>query len=201
MYKERDVEVLWNQYTNLLSKLKDENIDKLVESMDQRILLSSYSQKDKEPFCGIGGLVDYSMNLVKRSNSLMKELNYDLDKASIIKCCLLSIIGRVGTLTRNRFVETKSEWHKEKLGQYYDWNESCPKYQVNDMTLYLLQFHKIHLSWEEWQAIFLLGNVLSESNKFYGYHKSRLSLVLQTAHEIIMKDEKDRIDGLYTVPF
>lgn len=201
MYKQRDIEVLWNQYTNLLNKLEDKNISKLIENMDQRILLSSYSQKEKEPFCGIGGLVDYSINLVKKSNSLMKDLNYDLNKASIIKCCLLSILGRVGTLSVDRFIETKSDWHKDKLGQYYEWNESCPKYQVNDMTLFMLQFYKVHLSWDEWQAISLLGNITSENNKFYGYYKSRLSLVLQTAHEIVMKDEKDNVDGLYTIPF
>jgi len=201
MYKERDVESLWKKYNNLLKGLENENVDNLVESWDQRIIMSSFSQREKEPFCGIGGLVEYSLELAKASNNISKALNYDTNKSSIIKCCLLSTLGRVGTLTEDRYVECQSDWHKEKLGQYYDWNESCPKYQVNDMTLFILQSFKVYLTWDEWQAISLIKDMTSEDNKFYNMHKSRLSLVLQLAHESVMKDEKDKIDGVYTSPF
>lgn len=201
MYKQRDVETLWNRYNNLLKKLNDENVDNLVNKWDQRIIMSSFSQREKEPFCGIGGLVEYSLELAKASNNILKALNYDTNTKSIIKCTLLSILGRVGNEVQDRYVECQSEWHKEKLGQYYDWNESCPKYQVNDMTLFILQRHNINLSWEEWEALSLLKDMSSEDNKFYSAHKSRLSLVLQMAHESVMKDERDKILGIYKVPF
>ena len=201
MYKERDVETLWEKYSNLLKRLENQNVDNLINTMDQRILMSSFSQREKEPFCGIGGNVEYALELAKKASALNKALNYDLNKASIIKCSLLSILGRVGTLTRNRYIDTTSEWHKEKLGQYYDWNEDCPKYQINDMTLFILQNYNVHLSWDEWNAISLIKDMTSEDNKFYNMHKSRLALVLQLAHETVMKDEKDKIDGEYTVPF
>ena len=201
MFKERDVEVLWSKYSNLLEKLKDENVNNLVDTFGQRILTASFSQRDKEPFCGIGGLVEYSLELAKKANALNKALDYDLSNAIIIKCSLLSILGRVGTLTINRYIDTTSEWHKEKLGQYYDWNDDCPKYQVNDMTLFLLQFHNIKLTWDEWNAISLLKDMTSEDNKFYNASKSRIALILQLSHEAVMKDEKDKINGLYTMPF
>ena len=201
MYKERDVETLWQKYSNLLKILENQNVDKLINSMDQRILMSSFSQREREPFCGIGGNVEYALELAKKAGALNKALNYDLNKVSIIKCSLLSILGRVGTLTRNRYIDTTSEWHKEKLGQYYDWNEDCPKYQINDMTLFILQHFNVNLNWDEWNAISLIKDMTSEDNKFYNMHKSRLALVLQLVHETVMKDEKDKIDGIYTVPF
>ena len=201
MYKERDVETLWEKYSNLLKRLENQNVDNLIDSMDQRILMSSFSQREKEPFCGIGGNVEYALELAKKASALNKALNYDLNKASIIKCSLLSILGRVGTLTRNRYIDTTSEWHKEKLGQYFDWNEDCPKYQINDMTLFILQNYNVHLNWDEWNAISLIKDMTSEDNKFYNMHKSRLALILQLAHETVMKDEKDKIAGEYTVPF
>ena len=201
MYKERDVETLWEKYSNLLKRLENQNVDNLIESMDQRILMSSFSQREKEPFCGIGGNVEYALELAKKASALNKALNYDLNKASIIKCSLLSVLGRVGTLTRNRYIDTTSEWHKEKLGQYYDWNEDCPKYQINDMTLFILQHFKVSLNWDEWNAISLIKDMTSEDNKFYNMHKSRLALILQLSHETLMKHEKDKIDGIYTVPF
>ena len=69
------------------------------------------------------------------------------------------------------------------------------------MTLFILQRHNINLSWEEWEALSLLKDMTSEDNKFYSTHKSRLSLVLQMAHESVMKDERDKILGIYKVPF
>lgn len=201
MYKQRDVETLWGKYEGLLQKLEDENINYLLESQGQRIIMSTYSQREKEQFCGIGGLVEYSLELAKASSNISKALNYDLSKASIIKCSLLSILGRIGTSTINRFVDTTSDWHKEKLGQYYDWNENCPKYQVNDMTLHILQQHGIKLSWDEWLSISLLRENSSENNKFYGSHKPRLATVLTLANEVVLKDELDKILELYTIPF
>ena len=201
MYKERDVETLWEKYSSLLKRLKSKNVDNLIDSMDQRILTSSFSQREKEPFCGIGGNVDYALELAKKAGALNKALNYNESKASIIKCCLLSILGRVGTLTTDRFIDTTSEWHKEKLGQYYDWNEDCPKYQINDMTLFMLQSYNINLNWEEWNAISLLKDMTSEDSKFYSAHKSRLALILQLSHETVIKDEKDKIEGKYITPF
>ncbi len=201
MYKERNVENLWSKYEGLLDKLQDENIRRLLDEQGQRIIMGTYSQRDKEQFCGIGGLVEYALELAKTSSAISKALNYDVNKASIIKCSLLSILGRVGTLVIDRFVDTTSEWHKEKLGQYFDWNESCPKYQVNDMTLFWLQHFKIDLSWDEWNALSLFRDNYSEINKFYGSHKSRLATVLCLANEAILKDELDKISGIYTVPF
>ena len=201
MYKQRNVEDLWSKYEGLLSKLQDENINNLLESQGQRIIMGTFSQREKEQFCGIGGLVEYSLELVKTSNAIAKALNYDLNKASIIKCALLSVLGRVGTPDIDRFVDTTSEWHKEKLGQYFDWNEDCPKYQVNDMTLYWLQRYNITLNWDEWNSLLLLRDNSSEINKFYGSHKSRLATVLCLANEAVLKDELDKIAGIYTVPF
>ena len=201
MYKQRDIETLWSKYEGLLKSLKDENIIKLLDDQGQRILMTSFSQREKEPFCGIAGIVDYSLKLAKNANAFCKALNYDVDKESIIKCSLLSIVGRIGTSFEDRFTETTSEWHKEKLGQYFDWNENCPKYQINDMTLWFLQHYNIKLSWDEWNAIFLLKDLSSEDNKFYSSHKSRLSLVLNLSHSATLKDEFDEINGSYTVPF
>ena len=201
MYKQRDIEKLWSKYEGLLHKLQDEKINELLESQGQRIIMGTYSQREKEQFCGIGGLVEYALELAKTSSNITKALNYDLNKASLVKCSLLSVLGRVGTIYIDRFVDTTSDWHKEKLGQYYDWNESCPKYQVNDMTLFWLQNFKIGLTWDEWNAILLLRDNSSEVNKFYGSHKSRLSTVLCLANEAVLKDELDKIAGTYTIPF
>ena len=50
--------------------------------------MGSYSQREKEQFCGIAGLVEYALALAKTASNISKALNYDVSKASIIKCSL-----------------------------------------------------------------------------------------------------------------
>tara|TARA_Y100000592_G_C5382032_1_gene273906 strand:+ start:317 stop:928 length:612 start_codon:yes stop_codon:yes gene_type:complete len=198
---ERDISGLWNKYENLLKMLSDEGIDKLLEEQGQRIIECTYNQKISEPYCGVGGLVAYSLDLAKNAKALSQTLKYNVTTHSIIKCSLLSEIGRIGLQHIDRLLVSDSEWHKEKLGQYFEWNNHCPKYNVYHMSLWYIQKYNINLSWDEWQTIILMAGLGTEDSKFYGNHKSNLSLLLSVSKEIVLKKEKDVIDGVDVIPF
>ena len=199
--QERDIENIWEKYTRMVSLSKDENFINFINSNDQRIVECSYSQREKEPFCGPGGLVEYSLELLKNAKNISKAIGYEFSSTRLIKACLLSDIGRIGNATEDRFIICQSDWHKEKLGQYYDWNENCEKYSIQDMSLFHAQSNNIKLSWEEWQAIFLSKDFMSEDNKFYGSHRHRLSIILNLAKQVTLKNEIDKINGVFTIPF
>jgi hypothetical protein len=198
---ERDIAGLWNKYENLLKMLSDEGIEKLLEEQGQRIIECTYNQKITEPYCGVGGLVAYSLDLAKNSKALSQTLKYNISTHSIIKCSLLSEVGRIGLQNIDRLLVSDSEWHKEKLGQYFEWNSDCPKYNVYHMSLWYIQKYNIFLTWDEWQAIVLMTSLGSEDSNFYGSHKSNLSLLLSVSKEIALKKEKDIIDGVDVIPF
>jgi hypothetical protein len=199
--KERDLEKLWRNYENLAKMIKSDSLLNLIEEQGQRILECSYSQRANEPFCGVGGLVEYSLELLKTCKKLNEALGYEVNPVSMIKVCLLSEIGRIGDKYNDRFIVCESEWHKEKLGQYFDWNESCTKFNVQDMSLWFAQNYKIELSWEEWQAILLSKEFSSDENKFYAEHRERLSILINISKQAVLKNEKDKINGSFTVPF
>ena len=201
MFKERNIEEIWGKYESFLKQFNNESINKLLEEQGQRIITTSMALRDREPFCGIGGIVDYSLELARAANKLNKACSFNISNASIIKCALLSVVGRIGTLSVDRLVDKDSDWHKEKLGQYYDWNESCPKYRPQDMTLWYMQHYNISLTWEEWYAIKLVSESNSEITNFYSQDRSNLALVMEMAHDVVMKAEKDKILGLYVTPF
>lgn len=201
MLKERNIEAIWEKYQKMVSLTRDEDFIKFIERFDQRIIECSYSQKEKEPFCGPGGLVEYSLELLKNAKNISSAIGYDLPTTKLIKVCLLSEIGRIGNELENRFVITTSEWHKEKLGQFYDWNEKCEKYVIQDMSLFHAQRNNISLSWEEWQAIALSKDYTSDENKFYSSFRHRLSIVLNLAKQVTIKNDFDKINGIFTLPF
>jgi hypothetical protein len=199
--KQREIEELWKKYEGLLKRLCDDKINKLLDDLGQRIIECSYSQRATEHFCGPGGLVEYSLNLLKTTRDLNNTLGYEIQPASMIKTCLLSEIGRIGTKSNDRFKISASEWHKEKLSQYYDWNEHCEKYKIKDMTLWLMQDYEVKLKWDEWNAISLLESPSSDDSKFYGEHKSKLSLIMTLAKTVVLKNEFDDINGVFVIPF
>lgn len=201
MFKERNIEEIWGKYENFLKQFNNENINRMLEDQGQRIITTSMTQRDKEPFCGIGGIVDYSLELARAANKLNKVYEFNISNASIIKCALLSVIGRIGTLDVDRLVNKDSDWHKEKLGQYYEWNEKCPKYRPQDMTLWYIQHYNIPLTWEEWSAIKLVSESNTEITSFYSQDRSNIMLIMQMAHDVVIKIEKDKISGFYVTPF
>ena len=199
--KDRDIESLWQKYENLAKMTKDEGLINLINDQGQRILECSYSQRESEAFCGIGGLVEYSLEMLKICKNLNETLKYDISPHSMIKVCLLTDVGRIGNLHHDRLIVCESEWHKEKLGQYFDWNESCPKFNVQDMSLWFSQFYNVRLSWEEWQSILLSKDSTSEEVKFYSSHRERLPILINLSKQVVLKNEFDKLKGCYTIPF
>ena len=199
--KERDLEKLWKNYENLAKMTKSKELLSLIDDQGQRILECSYSQRASEPFCGLGGLVEYSLELLKTCKNLNEALGYGVSPVSMIKTCLLADIGRIGDKNYNRFVVCESDWHKEKLGQYFDWNELCPKFNIQDMSLWFAQHYNIKLDWNEWQAILLSKDFTNEENKFYSSHRERLALLINLSKQAVLKNESDKIRDVYTTPF
>ena len=190
---DRNVEELWNLYSNLLlstNKSNADSIQKLLDQQGQRIIECTYTQKISEPFCGIGGLVEYSIKLARTAKKLVETFQYNVSTADVIRCALLSEIGRIGNLSHDRLKISDSEWHKEKLGQYYNWNDECDKYSVNHMSLFYMSHYNIGFTWEEYQSLILLNAENSDVSNFYGNFKSDISTILLISKEIVLKKRK-----------
>ena len=113
--------------------------------------------------------------------TLNSALELNLSTASIIKVGLLHELGKVGDLTKRYFVEQDSNWHREKLGQMFKFNESLNKMSVSHRTLWLLQHYGVTLDNDEWLAIQLASGFHFEENRFYVNHEPSLALLLQQA--------------------
>ena len=118
-------------------------------------------------------------------------LGYDTSTASIIRVGLLHEIGKVGDINNDYFLEQDSDWHREKLGQMYKYNENLPKMTVSHRTLYLLQSYGVTLTREEWEAIATSQGHHLDENKFYAYSKEPLTKLLHA--EIISPFDTQRV--------
>ena len=115
---------------------------------------------------------------------LASSFDLDTNTGSILKVGLLHEIGKVGTLENDLFVEQDSSWHREKLGQFYKYNENVPKSTIPDRTLCLLQHFGITLTNDEFYAIRLSQGSHLEENRFYVGTEPDLAKCLQMAKRL-----------------
>ena len=131
--------------------------------------------------------------------STMRKINdshdLGLQVASILKVGLLHDIGKIGDLNHELFIVQDSEWHREKLGQMYKYNEDLQKMSVSHRTLFILQHFNVSLTPDEWIAIQLAQGSHFEENRFYVGHEPSLAIAIQQAKSIVIHKvhQRDRI--------
>ena len=173
----------WETYEKLCRRLSDSSLGALLETLGERILMCPASPKDSQYGAYAGGLVEHCLGVAKVMRDLVQVYGFSIPVNSIIKVGLLHDLGKIGDLDKDYFVEQTSDWHRDKLGQVYKFNEELNKMSVSHRTLYLLQHFGVTLTNDEWLAIQLAQGSHFEENRFYVGHESALSLVLQQAKQ------------------
>jgi hypothetical protein len=175
------IESNWSTFESLCDRFKDEGLNQLLAEMGQRLAECPFSPRLDGPGCHPGGLIEVTL----RVTSLMRKLNDSLDEKvsvpSLLKVGLLHDLGKVGDESQDHFLEQDSDWHRDKLGQLYKYNETLPKMGYAHRTLWLLQHYGVTLTRDEWEAIFTSGGLHLEENRFYSGTKSSLTRILCAA--------------------
>jgi len=173
----------WETFERLCKKLEDEGVNNLLEALGERLVTAPAATHDSSPGCFPGGLIQ---NSLETTSKLKKAANLfdNLNTTSLLKVGLLHEIGKVGDLSNNLFVDQESDWHREKLGQNYKYNEVIPKATVHDRTLMILQHFGVKLTHDEFMAIRLSQGSHLEENKFYVGSEPDLAVALQIAKRV-----------------
>lgn len=175
------IESNWNTFESLCNRFGDAGLGRLLDELGQRLAECPSSPRLDGPGCHPGGLIDVTL----RVTSMMRKLNEALDEKvrtpSILKVGLLHDLGKVGDVETDHFLEQTSDWHRDKLGQLYRYNEEMPKMGYSHRTLWLLQHYGVTLTREEWEAIYVAGGLHLEENRFYANTQSRLTRLLAAA--------------------
>ena len=179
-----NIEAKWKTYEKLCKRLSDTSLNELLETLGERIIMCPASSRVDQVGCHSGGMMTHSLDVTLVMRTLNDALEFKLPVASVLKVGLLHDLGKVGSLEHDYFIEQDSDWHRDKLGQYYKFNEELNKMSVSHRTLYLLQHFGVTLSTDEWLAIQLAQGSHFEENRFYVGHTPSLALLLQQAKSI-----------------
>ena len=175
----------WETYEKLCKRLGNDNLGILLNTMGERLVICPASPKQGQVGAYPGGLIEHMLEVTNVMRKLCASLSLELDIDTILKVGLLHDIGKVGDLESDYFIEQDSDWHREKLGQLYKFNENLNKMSVSHRTLYLLQHFGVNLTKEEWLAIQLAQGSHFEENRFYVGHEPTIGVILQQAKQMV----------------
>ena len=150
----------WETFEKLCRRLSDDNLNKLLDDLGERICLCPANTRKDEV-------------------------------SSILKTGLLHNIGKIGDLSTPMFIEQDSDWHREKLGQIYKFNEELKRASFTHLSLFILQSFNITLTKDEWIAIQVSSGPQLEENKFYAGHESSLAILLQSAKRFVIHKDSE----------
>ena len=186
-----ELESQWKTYEKLCGRLSDHNLNALLDVLGERIVLCPASSRLEQYGAYPGGMVEHALRVTATMRDLKRALVYDdMPLASILKVGLLHDLGKVGDTELDYFIDQDSDWHREKLGQMYKYNEALNKMSVSHRTLFLLQHFGVSLTKDEWLAIQLAQGSHFEENRFYVGHEPSLALLLQHAKAVTIHKSK-----------
>lgn len=140
-----------------------------------------------------GALIDHMTRVALAAKDhaalLDKKLGSNvIDKKSITRVCLVHELGKLGTPEEELYVTQESQWHRDKLGQNFKYNDNCPKMSFSHRTLWMLQHYNMMLSEAEYIAILTSQGMHFPENAFYGKVLSPIGKILHFAKSIVDLD-------------
>lgn len=133
-----------------------------------------------------GGLVEHmfiaSKYAVKINDMLPKNLQQDI--SSILKCTILSQIGKVFLFTPN-----DSEWHRTNLGKMYKFNEELVSMRVGERSGYYCAKFGVKLTEEEYQTI--VNSDKGDDDLQAKYHSTPLAQIVKQGFELAIFEQKN----------
>ena len=81
-----------------------------------------------------------------------------IETNSLILTSLYHDIGKVGTDSKEYYVDNTSDWHRDKLGIMYNIAERFQHIPVSQLSLFQLTQNKVEIDIDEWYSISVIGN-------------------------------------------
>ena len=135
-----------------------ENIKKLFDHFEDRMIDAPASSRPQYHNCFLGGLLDHSVRVVQTALDIYEQfksmdVKVTASKQDVILAAMFHDLGKIGDLDNPYYIIQTDEWRRNKLREWYTFNNKLEPMSVTDRSLWLLQYFNIELNPEVWKAI------------------------------------------------
>ena len=212
----------WNKLMKLIEDtFEGERKEKLLaryNELEERASTAPASSVDHYHNAFIGGYIDHVLRVIhcaKQVYQLWKDNGANMSgytEEELVFVAMHHDLGKLGFPGEGGEVyqPNDSEWHIKNQGKIFKINGDNPFALVNDMSLWLLQYYNIKVSFTEMQAIRCTDGLYDEANKPYFISrtkdsklKTNLPYVMHQADSMAARIEFEKWasdDDTYTPP-
>ena len=151
------------------------NIKLLFEHFDDRINNAPASGRPNYHNCFRGGWINHTLRVVKTSLKMkthFEELGVKVkhSDSDVVLAAMFHDLGKLGDLDSPYYLAQTDEWRRNKLNEWYTYNDKIENMSVTDRALWLLQHFNIQVSTEVWKAIKMSDGMFDAGNE--GYYRT-----------------------------
>ena len=169
----------WEEFLGIIeTHFEGERKDKLLamyNELEDRASTAPASSVDHYHNAFIGGYIDHVLRVIKCAKSvyqLWSTMGADMSgytEEELIFVAMHHDLGKLGFPGEGGEVyqPNDSEWHIKNQGKIFKINGNNPFALVNDMSLWLLQYYGIKVSFTEMKAIRCTDGLYDEANRPY----------------------------------
>lgn len=187
----------FDKFRSLCEKLGDRSEAALamVDTLGEQLALCPASSRKEFHAPYPGGLLEHSLRVLSNAMKLTKAYGWQVSRESLIISCLFHDIGKVGlanddgTVT-DYYVPQDSDWHREKLGEFYKHNKEMQYMSTPQRSVHMCQAFGLKLKMDEYLSILLNDGFVLDENKPYCLKTSPLVFATMTADYISTMQEK-----------
>ena len=150
-----------------------EALNKMYDHFEERMIYTPASSVEHYHNAFPGGYVDHVLR-VTRNALKVYELWQDLgmimeefDRETLIFTALHHDLGKLGTPEMDYYIKNDSEWHVKNQGKIYKTNPNIHWMNLNDRTMYNLQYFGVKYTEEEMIGMRLTDGLYDDNNKEY----------------------------------
>ena len=159
--------------------------EKLIEAMSNEIAVAPASTRTSYHDCYAGGLVEYSLRVLRNAKQLNTQFDFDCSTESMILVSLFHAIGKAGDLDGPMYEPEHSDWHREKLGKLFKISEDLQSMPWTDRSLFLLQHFGVELHQNEWIAIKMSdGRYHKSPDSYYDMNEPGLATLMEMSTKL-----------------
>ena len=146
------------------------NIMLLFEHFDDRMENAPASGRPNYHNCFRGGWLDHTIRVIETSLDMKNQfiklgVKVDSSDSEVVLAALFHDLGKLGDLNESYYVVQTDEWRRNKLNEWYTYNNKLEPFSVTDRSLYILQQFNITLTDSVWKAIKLSDGMFDKGNE------------------------------------
>jgi len=150
-----------------------ESLNKMYDHFEERMLYTPASSVEHYHNAFPGGYIDHVLRVTRNAlkvYDLWQDLGMimeEFDRETLIFTALHHDLGKLGTPEMDYYIKNDSEWHVKNQGKIYKTNPKIHWMNLNDRTMYNLQYFGVRYTEEEMIGMRLTDGLYDENNKEY----------------------------------